>query len=471
MSRNRSSRRSFLRTAGMISLGAAMASCASRTARIAAGKRPNVLLLFSDDQRFSTIHALGCRQIATPNLDALVRRGTSFTHACIMGGNQGAVCVPSRAMLLTGRTLFRCEQKGAIQSEHITLPQHLKDNGYVTFIAGKWHNDKPSLARSFSCGGPIFFGGMADHLATPVQDFDPTGRYPAERARTADRFSSELFADAAVNFLRSHRGDTPFFAYVPFTAPHDPRMAPKAYREMYDPQTLPLPENFLPEHPFDIGERNVRDELLAPYPRTPDVVRRHLADYYAMITHMDAQIGRVLAALDQSGQADNTIVVFAGDNGLAVGQHGLFGKQNLYDHSIRVPLILAGPGIRRNARSDALCYLLDLYPTLCQCLELDTPNTVEGLSFAANLQDPGREHRPNVFLAYRNLHRAVRTRQHKLIEYYIGKERHTHLFDVQRDPWEKTNLAEQAQQAGTLARLRSELAQWQATLGDPMIRA
>ncbi|KPL09411.1 hypothetical protein AMJ85_06655, partial [candidate division BRC1 bacterium SM23_51] len=341
----------------------------ARTARAQprTGKRPNVLFLFSDDQRHDTIRALGNKEILTPNMDSLVRAGVSFTHACIMGSMRGAVCMPSRAMLMSGRTLFHVPEDLAGTT---TFPELLKEAGYATFGTGKWHNQPESFARSFTTGGKIFFRGMSNHLQVPVCDFSPDGKYPKNKRYMGEKFSSELFSDAAIEFLRQHKGDQPFLAYVSYTAPHDPRMAPKKYADMYDPEKITLPKNFMPEHPFDNGEMKVRDEGLAPWPRTPEIVRQHIADYYAMITHLDAQIGRVLAALEETGHAQDTIIIFSGDNGLAVGQHGLLGKQNLYEHSGCVPLIISGPGLPEGEKRDALCYLLDVFPTLCDLVGL-----------------------------------------------------------------------------------------------------
>ena len=141
-------------------------------------------------------------------------------------------------------------------------------------------------------------------------------------------------------------------------------MAPQSYHDYYNAHQPPLPANFLPQHPFNNGEMVIRDELLAPWPRTPAVVRQNLADYYAYINYLDDQIGRILDALKASGQFDNTIIVFSSDNGLAIGSHGLFGKQNLYDHATHEPLIFAGPGIPAGQRRDAFCYLFDIFPTL-----------------------------------------------------------------------------------------------------------
>jgi arylsulfatase A-like enzyme len=468
-------------------------------------QRPNILFFFTDDQRFDTIHALGNEYIITPNLDWLVEHGAAFTNAYIMGGTSGAVCMPSRAMLWTGRTLFHIQEQGqGIAPEHVMLGETLQQAGYTVFGTGKWHNGPAAHGRNFSAGAEIFYGGMDDHWNMPVCDFDPAGEYPQRIRQTVDfvtqqvvekvadhihagQHSSVLFCDAAIEFLRSRTSPDPFFAYVGFTAPHDPRTMPRLYLEMYDDRrggvTPPLPENFMPEHPFDNGEMLVRDELLAAYPREPHEVRLHLAAYYGMITHLDAQIGRVLTVLRETGQLENTIIVLAGDNGLALGRHGLMGKQSLYEHSIHVPLLIAGPGIPSGVRRDAFVYLLDIYPTLCDLLGLPVPGSVEGTSFAASLTtDAGREmtdakgpapgrrssviSRRYLLFAYRHLMRGVRDERWKLIEYAVEGRRHTQFFDLQADPWELTNLAGDPVYAGHLARLRRLLTQWRDELGD-----
>jgi len=310
------------------------------TDRLRAAPRPNFLILFTDDQRFSTLGALNNPAVRTPSLDRLLARGTAFTHCFIQGSLQGAVCVCSRSCLMTGRTLYRSPQQPRAEDQVALFGETFRSAGYTTFGTGKWHNGVWSFAQSFSAGDNIFFGGMNDHLKVPINPFDPAGRYPKERRRIGEQFSSELFSDAAIAFLEQHDPATPFLAYVSYTAPHDPRMAPAKYAALYPPEAIELPPNFLPQHPFDNGELTIRDEALAPWPRTPEVIREHLAAYYAMITEVDEQLGRVLDTLDARGLAAQTYVIFAGDNGLAVGQHGLMGKQNLYDHSVRVPLSL-----------------------------------------------------------------------------------------------------------------------------------
>jgi arylsulfatase A-like enzyme len=229
-----------------------------------APQRPqNVLFLLSDDQRADTIRALGNAAIETPSLDRLVREGFAFDRAYCMGSQSGAVCIPSRAMILTGRTLFRCEERDA----HL-WPEAMRRAGFATFVTGKWHNARDWVVRSFASGESIFFGGMGNHTALRVQDL-ADGRFGEPRG--IGGFSSTAFADAAIGFLeRRGRDDPPFFLWVSFTAPHDPRTPPDDHRARYDPAKLPLPANFLPQLPFDNGEMVVRDERLAPWPRTEE---------------------------------------------------------------------------------------------------------------------------------------------------------------------------------------------------------
>lgn len=437
--------------------------------------KPNIVLLLTDDQRFDTIHALGNRHIHTPHMDWLVRHGTAFTHACIPGGTSGAVCMPSRAMLNTGRTLFHIEGAGeSIPAGHVTLGEAFQAAGYGAFATGKWHNGVPSFARSFATGGEIFFGGMADHWNVPVFNFDPSGRYDKQclyvdnpwysnRATPracdhihAGRHSTDIISGAAVRYLESAGTGKPFFMYVSFLAPHDPRTMPRAFLDMYDPDGLPVPPNLMGRHPFDNGELRVRDELLAPFPRTASEIRRHLADYYAMISHLDDRIGRIIAAVKARGLLDNTVFVLCGDNGLALGQHGLMGKQSLYDHSVRVPLIFTGPGISKGVRRSGMAYLLDVFPTLCEAAGVATPCTVEGRSLMPVMR--GRPGRDALYLAYTDKHRGIRTDRWKLIEYVVnGRHAMTQLFDMKNDPWEMKNLAVEPRHRRTLAGLRRKL--------------
>lgn len=292
--------------------------------------------------------------------------------------------MPSRAMIMTGRGVYQISKDGAeIPQSQVTLPELLRQNGYETFGTGKWHADKKSFNRSFEKGDNIFFGGMhsyekGGHTAPRLHHYDETGSY--KKPFIGKKFSSEMFADAAVDFLSNRKKNKPFFAFVAFTSPHDPRHQHPDYGQKYSPDTLDLPVNFMPSHPFDNGELLIRDEVLLPFPRTEAAVKQELAHYYGMISEVDVQIGRIIETLRQKKELDNTIIIFASDNGLSVGRHGLIGKQNLYEHSISVPMLMVVPGKEKGIEKDVDCYLYDIYPTVCDLLDIKTAESVTGKS-------------------------------------------------------------------------------------------
>ena len=439
--------------------------------------QPNILFVVVDDHRADAIGALGHATVQTPVLDGLVRRGSAFTRATIEGSLMPAVCAPSRACLLTGNGLFRADADPKLDSGPIfevrlpadacTLPERLRAAGYETFVTGKWHNDLPALLRSFDCGRAIFHGGMCDHTAVPVRDLAAIRQ--GAPARVGVGFSSEIFCGAAEKFVRERGRQRPFFAWVALTSPHDPRTPPEEYRALYDAAKIPLPKNFQPDHAFDNGELAVRDERLAPRPLSPDVVRAHLADYYGMISHHDACLGRVLTALRETGQEENTVVVYVSDHGLALGSHGLLGKQNLYDHSVRVPLILAGPGVPAAGRCAALVQPLDLYATVCALAGVSAPSGIDSRSLVAVLASNagGRE---SVCAVYMNGQRMVTDGRWKLIVYRVGGTERVQVFDLATDPDECRDLASDPGNTTRREALRARLASWQQASGDRWFR-
>jgi len=459
------------------------------------GKPPNIILTIADDQRGTAIGCAGRELVQTTAMDALAARGVRFAQAQHLGSCHGAICAPSRAMLMTGIPYFKLDP--ALLDEHglpkdrevfipPTLGRKLRGAGYHTFATGKWHNGAHTLHPSFDSGANLFFGGMADHWFTPVYDFDPSGKYPRETLRTADGFSTEVFANSAIDFIRSRKGnDQPFFCYCAFTAPHDPRTPPDKWRRKYKPTDIPLPPNVVPGQPFDrkfwdrsdeaareeilIAHAHTRvwgrDERLLGTPRDLNEIKRSMAEYYGMISHMDEWIGRIHQAAEEIGELENTIIIHTGDHGLAVGQHGLLGKQNLYQHSLNVPLIMAGPGIPRGLVSDALCYQHDLHPALLELARIGNtqPAPFQSLLPLMKNESGGRAH---IASAFETTQRAIRDSRYKLIEYTLNGEKCSQLFDLENDPWETRDLSGDAQHKAVIETLRNELRRWQEQVGD-----
>lgn len=441
---------------------------------IAETSPPNVLFFFTDDQSFNTIGALGNDHIQTPNIDRLVKAGVTFQNAYIMGGSSPAVCSPSRASLFSGKTLWNLENQGQFEFEisepTTTLPQNFRNHGYETFATGKNEPGRSGhFARSFSSAEHILFKGMTpNQYKLPLFEYAPDGDYKKQRPTIHEGTHSDvMYADACIRFLEKHsQTKKPFFAYVAFQTPHDPRQSPDEFRNRYIDAEMPLPASYMPQHPFDNGMLKIRDEMLAPFPRTEEIIRKHLADYYSMVTHLDHQVGRVIAALEKQGMREKTIIVFTSDNGLAVGSHGLMGKQNVYDHSVHVPLIISGPGIPKGEMRDQLCYIYDLYPTLCDLAGLKTPEAVEFKSLVPVLKNPQAAHREHLYFAFMSWQRSVFDGHHKLIEYCVKGTRTTQLFDLRKDPHELINLANEGDSADVLARLRKLLEAESKRLND-----
>lgn len=407
----------------------------------AEGKKPNILFILSDDQRWDTIHALSGGQCRTPVQDRLVESGFHFKNAFCMGSMVGAVCLPSRTMIATGMSLWKIPKGSQPTTPEgvIVLPKLFNDAGYSTFHCGKAGNSCTFSNRTFTV-----------NIET--------------KARTADSITEHV--DEAVKFLGRHDGTRPFLMYLAPPVPHDPRLAPPEYAKMYDPAKIQLPRSFMPTHPLDNGELKVRDEMLAAHPRAEAEMRRHLADYYATISHLDAQVGRLIDAVKQRGFLDNTIIVYSSDQGLACGgYHGLMGKQNLYE-DVKPPLIVTGPGIPRGS-SEALVYLMDLYPTFCEMAGIDVPPQAEGKSLLPVIQGKQPKVRDTLFGAYRACQRMIRDDRYKLMKYNANGVKNTQLFDLKTDPDEVNNLAGKPEFAAQQARLEKLLDEARKFHGDP----
>ena len=472
-------RRQFMQTLGASALATALPGAA------APKKKPNLLLLFTDDQTFRSIGSLNNPIVKTPNIDRLVKKGVTFTHCFNQGTWTGAVCIASRAMLNTGRYVYHAKRDiGGKDGPLVPLwGETLGNAGYDTFMTGKWHNGDAALNKAFQTVGP-HGGGM---LPSTPYDGDAYRRptpenntwQPDDKTRKGHWrkqpdgsiiHSSKEWADASINYLQDHvaNSDNPFFMYVAFHAPHDPRQSPREYLDLYPLEDIEIPPNFVPEHPFDQGNRNtLRDEILAPFPRTEHEIKVHLQEYYAIISHADYHIGRILDALEASGELDNTIIMFSADHGLAVGQHGLMGKQNQYDHSIRMPLVLCGPGIDQGKQIDDMVYLHSLYATSCDLAGVPIPETVEFPSLVPLLNGGFYPHTDAIFGSYEGYQRMVRTDKYKLIVY--PKINRIQLFNIQDDPWELYDLSGDPGNKKIIARLKRRLKELQKMVGDDLV--
>ena len=440
--------------------------------------KPNILFLFADDHSYEAVRAFGHTDIDTPNLDRLAARGTTFTRACNMGSWSGAVCVASRTMLITGRSVWDAgriyKTTDAERKAGVLWPQLMKKAGYKTYMTGKWHI-QTDAAKCFDVTADVR-GGMPKTVPTaynrPIAgETDAWSPYDNSLGGFWEGGThwSEVVVNHTLDFLAdARRTGGPFFIYAAFNAPHDPRQAPKEFVDKYPLSRIAMPENFLPEYPFkdEIGcQHKLRDENLAPMPRTELAVKTHRSEYYALISHLDAQTGRVLDALDQSGQAENTWIFFTADHGLAVGHHGLFGKQNMYDHSVRVPFIVAGPGVKQGAKNDAAIYLQDVMATALELAEAGRPEHVYFHSLLPLLRGEQKEScYESVYGGYLELQRSITHDGWKLIAY--PKAKVLRLYRLANDPQEKTDLAAKPEHADTIKQLLQRLVKLSKDLGD-----
>ncbi len=437
----------------------------------ASAAKPNFLVIVTDDQRPDTIHALGNDRIHTPNLDRLVREGTTFTRAVA----PFPLCVPSRAEILTGATGWKNgvpHAGGRLRKEMVFWGDTLRGAGYHAWYSGKWMNDGSPKTRGYEETGGLFSSGGAGaegkkprhgrkgRLITGYRGWTfktNDGKPELEKGIGLVGETSRYIADGAISLLQ-RKPTKPFFLHVNFTAPHDPLVIPPGYEGKYDPAKMPLPKNYRPVHPFDHGSYDGRDERLLPWPRTEADIREEIAVYYAVLDDMDAQIGRILKTLKDIGQYDNTVIIFSSDHGLALGSHGLMGKQNMYEHTVGVPFIVAGPGVLKGRRTRAQIYLRDMFPTACELAGVPIPATVEAKSFAPVLRGEKDQIHPEIYGYFFGYQQMVRTDRWKLIHY--PKIDRLQLFDLKNDPDELNDLSRDAAHRKTLDDLKARLTAW-----------
>lgn len=458
----------------ILALLAVLAMFASNS--FADNSKPNVVFIFADDQCFDTINALGNHEIETPNLDELSRRGTTFTHAYNMGSWSGAVCIASRTMLNSGRFVWNANaiHKTSKQEQQAGRwwSEYLKKAGYRTYMTGKWHcvadaNEAFDVARDIRPGMPNQTPAGYNRPVAPGDDTWSPSDPKFEGFWKGGTHWSEVVANHANDFLNEAKErDEPFFMYLAFNAPHDPRQSPAEYVAKYPLDRISVPDNFLSVYPHaePIGcGKKLRDEKLAPFPRTHHAIKVHRQEYYAIITHMDEMIGRILKSLEDTGKADNTWIFFTADHGLAVGQHGLVGKQNMYDHSVRVPFMVVGPTAKAGRQISEPIYLQDVMPTTLELAGVEKPEHVEFNSLLP-VMNGGKSPYEQIYGCYLDKQRSIRTEQHKLIVY--PKAGVLRLYDVRNDPLEKNDLAGDEASKPLLKSLFADLQKLQASMND-----
>lgn len=416
-------------------------------------KRYNVLFIASDDLR-PELGSYGNPIIKTPNLDELAVRGVRFDRAYA----QYPLCNPSRASLLTGRYPSAIR---VMDNEHwfralnpgvVSLPEHFKENNYATLRAGKIYHGGMDDAEAWTEGGePRNFTG-------PRRPRPPANVGGRSRAAHSDRFGvlkgegeshgDYRHASQAIKFLEQYK-DKPFFLALGFGKPHSPLEAPQKFFDLYKLEDIPLPPDFssTPAAPpgfpkISIPPRN--SDLFIGREASPTEAREMIRAYYAAVSYVDAQVGRVLDALDRLGLSENTIVVFWGDHGFHLGEKGKWSKAySLYEIGTRVPLIIAMPGGKGQV-SPRTVQLLDMFPTLVELCGLQPPQGLQGRSLVPLIRkaDAAWEHPAFSETVYQGTHgRSVHTERWHYAEWDEGKAG-AMLFDLSKDPKELKNLAE-----------------------------
>ena len=417
--------------------------------------------------------------VKTPNIDRLAQNGTLFTNAYNQGSYSGAVCIASRNMLNTGRFLWNSDRihnkADQWRKQGKTWSELMKKAGYETYMTGKWHL-KIDAQKSFdhvTHVRPGMPGDTSDAYNRPQKGKEDTWK-PWDKSKggywKGGTHWSEVLAQDSKEFLKHAAGiDKPFFMYLAFNAPHDPRQSPKKYVKSYSLQDVRVPVPFMEKYPYRKEMQSpwgLRDEKLAPMPRTKYAVKKHRQEYYAIISHMDRQIGKILNALEKTGKADNTIIFFTGDHGLAVGRHGLIGKQNVFEHSLKVPFIVNGPGVPSGKRIDSRIYLQDLMPTTLEVAGVQKPDHVQFKSVAPLIRGETNQIHESIYAGYRSGQRAVIKGRFKLI--LFPKVPKVLLYDLKNDPFETTNLAEKEKYEPVIDKLFEELLRLQEPTGDSM---
>jgi arylsulfatase A-like enzyme len=423
--------------------------------------RPNVIYVFSDEHRWQSMSFTEMPQVKTPNMDRLAAQGFTFTH-CI---SNYPVCTPHRAILMTGRWPFQTgliDNNIPLSSNEVTLGKVFKAAGYHTGYIGKWHLGG-IRAESFGFDESLIWTGTNNHWKS---SYHPAGRPPV----VAKGYNATLMTDQALEFIEGSR-QRPFFLMLSLNPPHmNFKDAPDPYKALY-PDV-----NSLPRRPNDATKAcgTTRPTLHGLGGDTWEEYR----GYHAHVSAVDAELGRIMKKLDALGLTENTILVYSSDHGSMLGSHGVGGKRQPYEESIRVPFIIRWPAaIRPETKSDVLFGTIDIMPTLCGLAGLAIPKTCEGQDFSPWLRG-NRGPRPvSQFIMHISKKNASGGDKHpaplfrgvvtERFTYAVFPDRPACLFDNRKDPYQMHNLAGVPGRALLQDRLNATLAQWLKKAQDP----
>ena len=472
-------------------------SLLAATAIFGEERRPNILFIIVDDQSPQDLKVYNPSSIQdTPNIDRLAAEGMTLNAAHHMGSFSGAVCTPSRHMVMCGRTVWHLPNAPKAKE---TCPPSVIDNVMAEVFKRAGYDTMRTCKKGNSYGA-------ANEKFAVVHDATKRGGTP----ETGSAWHGDRVMDY-LNERESYGDEDPFLIYFGFSHPHDVRDGTPELLEKYgavnhtDREMLPalnekqpeLPINWLPGHPFHHGHPGLRDEVKVSgvwENRDEATIRNELGREFACNEYIDRQIGRVLEKLEAMGELDNTYIFYTADHGMAIGRHGLQGKQNLYEHTWKVPFIVKGPGIEGGSRADGNIYLLDVLSTMCDLSGLEIPGTNEGISFKPVLMGEKEVTRDVLYGVYNGGTkpgmRSVKKGDWKLIKYDVmeGEVRETQLFNLAENPEEyleqhqdpaviqltgvepkanQVNLADDPKYADKLAEMEELLLAEMRRLNDP----
>ncbi|TWT63953.1 sulfatase-like hydrolase/transferase [Rubinisphaera italica] len=453
---------------------------------IVAEDRPHVVFIVADDLQADVISVYG-GPVPTPHLQELANRGCRFQRATC----GYPICHVSRTEFLSGRSVVTEATPGKViqfPPEWTLWPAWMQKHGWETVHSGKWHVNGQPHQRGFDRTAGLYSSGGAkgQPLTLPISSsgHSVTGyrgwTFKADSEDGSGKPLPELgiglmpdtdlrIANAAIKQI-NQTGESPLFLTVNFTAPHDPLHWSKGWENSFQASEVTLPVNFLPKHPFDHGNQNGRDEMIIPAPRTRESVQLQRSIYYALVANIDEQVGRIAQALQSRDMLEETIFIFTSDQGLALGSHGLMGKQNQYEHTTNVPLIITGPGLPAGKTIDSNCALRDLYPTVCELCQLETPESVQGKSLVSLWNASPVDEARTTYGYFTDTQRMIRDDEDwKLIWY--PQQNLRQLFHLTADPHEMNNLAADPNHAGRLKKLSQQLTNWLTEQKDPVINA